>query len=64
MAITIPAVRVTEDDDRASIGEAIGHLNHLAKREIPVVGTDAYPTPWDIAHRRMDQPLDDWLAAQ
>jgi hypothetical protein len=58
------AIRITDDDDQASIGEAIGHLNHLAKREIPVVGTPDYPTPWDTAHRRMDDPLDRWLEAR
>lgn len=61
---TKTVLRVTDDDDRASIGEAIGHLNHLAKREMRVVGTEEFPTPWDKAHRRMDGPLDDWLAAR
>jgi hypothetical protein len=55
-------VIVEDEDDQASIGEAIGHLNHLCKREFPAVGTEDHPTPWDIAHRRMDDPLDQWLA--
>lgn len=55
---------VTDDTTRSELAEALTHLNHAARREFPVVGNDAHPTPWDRAHRRMDGPLDDYLAAK
>ena len=37
---------------------------HAAGREFPVVGTDAFPTPWDVRHQRIDALLEDWAASE
>lgn len=43
----------------AQIAERIAHLNHLAKREMAVVGSTKYPTPWDSLHARINTQLDE-----
>jgi len=35
-----------------------------ASREMYVVGTADYPTPWDVRHGRVDQLLDEWEATR
>lgn len=57
-----PAVVITDDTPAEQIAEALGHLNQRAKRQQYIVGTEDRPSPWDLAHRSMDGPLDDWLA--
>lgn len=43
--------------DRAALIEALGHLNHAARRCIPKVGNDVLPTPWDLRHRAINEHL-------
>lgn len=57
-------VVVDDDTTRAELAECLTHLSHAAKRVMPVVGSTEHPTPWDVAHRRMDEPIDEWLAAE
>lgn len=57
----------TVDDPRPElreIEEALGHACHAAKREVPKVGTDEHPTPWDKAHQHLDQRLTEWELAR
>lgn len=55
-------LRVTDDTTCDELAEALGHLCRFAKRQQCIVGTLEHPTPWDLAHRKLDGPLDDWLA--
>ena len=50
---------VTEATTRADIAEAIGHVNHRAKREwhVTTAGTDQAPTAWDERHSLIDSLL-------
>lgn len=57
---TITAVPIT---DAARIAERIAFLNFQAKRCVPRVGTDEFPTPWDLMHSSIDQQLDEWIEA-
>lgn len=36
---------------------------HLAKREMPKVGDEDHPTPWDLEHKRIDELLTKWEQA-
>lgn len=56
---------ITDDSTRAEIEEALKNLNAHAKRQPYVIAKLMCdrPTEWDKAHRHMDGPLDDWLAA-
>lgn len=49
---------------RSDIAEALHHLNHHAKRQIPKPGTPDFPTGWDKAHALIDARLHEWQAAQ
>ena len=53
-------VVITDESTAADIAEAIGHVNHLAKRSPHVLGTIDYPTDWDRTHELLDAMLDDW----
>ena len=44
---------------REDLVEAIGHVNHEAKRQMCIVGTEAHPTPWDRMHRLVNEYLDE-----
>ena len=37
---------------------------HHAKRQMPKTGSEDRPTPWDLDHRRLDELLTEWEAAQ
>jgi len=50
---------VTDETSADELAEALGHLVHAAKREMPVVGNPDHPTPWDAAHGRIDVLLDE-----
>ena len=50
--------------DRAALAEALGNLCHYATRQIPKVGNDRLPTPWDIAHQRINDHLTLWEMAE
>ncbi len=58
-------LRVTDDTTRLDLEIALGHLTRSAKREQYVVArfADDPPTPWDVAHQRIDAVLTDWRAA-
>lgn len=59
------AIRITDDTTRAELAEYLTNMCAFAKRQpraIALFEADP-PTAWDKAHRRMDGPLDDWLAA-
>ena len=32
--------------------------SHLAQRDVPKVGDEEHPTPYDLTHRRIDELLD------
>ena len=58
-------MRTTEDTTRAELAEYLTNLAAFAKRQQYVIAKfeSDPPTPWDKAHRMMDAPLDEWLAA-
>ena len=56
-------VRITDESTRADIAEAITNMCARARREMPVVGTELLPTPWDKRHRAIDALLDDYERA-
>ena len=61
-----PVVKITDDTTKAELAEYLTNLNAFAKRQ-PHVMEKSYldrETDWTKAHRRMDGPLDDWLAAR
>jgi hypothetical protein len=51
-------------DDRAQIAEALLHLSFAAQRKTPRVGNTILPTPWDLAHRQIDDHLTLWQLAE
>lgn len=58
MTATRPeAIVVRDDSSREDLVEALAHLSFRAAREIHVVGTRDYPTPWDRRHGAIDQLL-------
>lgn len=63
-AVTVAALRITEESTRPEIAEAITHLGQRARREFPVVGTEDQPTPWDLRHQAIDMLLVDWERAR
>lgn len=52
-------IRIDDSTTLPELAEALAHLCHTAKRCVPKVGTDEYPTPWDRMHARIDALLDD-----
>lgn len=59
MTATRPeAIRINDDSTRAEIAEALTHLAFRAAREIHVVGTPEFPTPWDRRHVALNELLD------
>lgn len=50
-------VRVRDDSSRAELVEAITHLAFRATREIPAVGNEKCPTPWDRRHEALNELL-------
>lgn len=63
--MTAQAFRITDETTAAELIELLGHLNANARRQQRIVErftTDA-PTPYTLAHRRMDGPIDDALEA-
>lgn len=52
----MPAAMATRDE----VVESLTRLCHLAKREMPAVGTTLHPTPWDLLHIRINTQLDQW----
>lgn len=59
MTATHPeTIRVTDHSTRPELLEALTHLTFRAKREIPVVGTVDFPTPWDRRHGALNDLLD------
>jgi hypothetical protein len=60
--MTATIIRVTDDDDRTSIGEAIGHLNNAAKdiRRRGFIGTRS--AEYAATHARINALVTDyWL---
>ncbi len=57
-------MRIDDDTDRAELAEYLTNLCNFAKRQQRLVGDSKNQTDWDKAHRRMDGPIDDWLAAE
>lgn len=55
---------ITDDTTVDELVEYLTNLNNHAKRQPHIVGDDVIPSAWDKAHRRMDGPLDDLLAAR
>lgn len=55
-------IRVADDTTVPELEEGLRILVHRAKREMPKVGSDLFPTRWDIQHRRVDALLDAWMA--
>jgi hypothetical protein len=55
MSVSHPAIDA--DADRADLIEALLHHCHTAKREMPVVGNEDHPTPWDIRHQQLNEQL-------
>jgi hypothetical protein len=51
-------VKVTAKTTRCEIEEAIGHLNDNAKKCHQVIGTEKWESPWDKAHRQINDLLD------
>ena len=64
--MSMTAVRITDDTTREELEEYLTNLNAFAKRQPRAIALFAAepPTNWDKAHRRMDGPLDDWLASR
>lgn len=60
--LDMDVVVISDETTRDELAEYLANLNHFAKRQMPVVGNGE--TSWDVAHRRMDGALDDWLAAK
>lgn len=56
--VSMSTIRITDESTREDLEEALTHLAHAAAREMPVVGTDAMPTPWDRRHAAIDELLD------
>lgn len=63
MSVTPTVIRVTDDDNRATIGEAIGHMCDDAKklRRRGLIGTRSHE--YTRLHGLIDAMLDDWEAA-
>lgn len=61
-----PVTVIADRPTREELAEYLANLCAFAKRQPRVVArfADDEPTAWDKAHRRMDGPLDDWLAAR
>lgn len=59
-------VRITDETTADELVEYLTNLNNFAKRQQRITArfTNDPPTDKDKAHRRMDGPLDDLLAAR
>jgi hypothetical protein len=58
VSVLADTLRITDDSTRSEVIEALGYLCHRSKREMPVVGTTARPTPWDERHDALNDLLD------
>jgi len=56
--MTVTTTWITDTSTRTDIATALTEAVHDAKREVGVIGTDEYPTPWDGCHRHIDVLLD------
>jgi hypothetical protein len=45
-------------DERALTIDELLQKSYAAQRDIPKVGDEEHPTPWDLDHRRIDELLD------
>jgi len=52
-------VRVSDDLTREQFAIMLTAVCFRAKREVPKCGSDECPTPWDLAHRRINELLTD-----
>ena len=57
-------VRITDETTRHEIAEALSNMCARAQREMPVVGTEELPTPWDKRHAALDELLTQWSKAR
>lgn len=55
--------RITDESTKAEVAEAITHLGRRASREMPAIGDDEHPTPWDLRHQAINMLLLDWEPA-
>jgi hypothetical protein len=58
-------VRDLDETTRDDLAEALTNLATHAKRQQYVIEkfTEDQPTPWTVAHQRINAVLDEWLAA-
>lgn len=49
----------TTAETQAATIKALADTTHRAKRVMPVVGTPAHPTDWDMWHATLDELLND-----
>jgi hypothetical protein len=59
MTTTRDITVITDQSTRDELVEALGHMNHRARREFPKVGTPEVPTPWDLRHASLNALLTD-----
>jgi hypothetical protein len=52
---------VKAEQGPSEIVEALAHCCRTAVRAPHVFGTTEHPSAWDIAHKRLDVLLDEWL---
>lgn len=64
MSVTPTVIRVTDDDDRVSIGEAIGYMCDDAKKLSRRGKVGTLSAEYTRIHGLIDAMLDDWEAAQ
>jgi len=50
---------VSDETTRQQFAVMLTAVCFRAKREVPKVGSDERPTPWDCAHERINALLDD-----
>lgn len=55
--------KVADPATKAEIEIALGHAVHAARRTFRVVGNEALPTRWDVAHRHINALLYKWQMA-
>lgn len=54
---------IADTETRAEIAEALGHMNHQAKR-LPHIYGGTCPSRWDRLHEAMNVLLSKWEAAE
>lgn len=60
-------LRITDDSTPEDIAEALGHMLHAAKREVPIHRKSELRddlTPYDLRHQGLDMLLLDWERAK